>query len=653
LITAFQLVIAPLLFITLSVSAVRPKWGVLVFVFLFPLINNLPYFFQIFENIPHAPTALVLFQALFLGLLLNFALRPRSISTSFNIFYPLLLVSLLILLSWLITSLRYANFALIRVQPIIELTTNVKGTTTGGALMSTTFTTLNYISGFLLFFIVIYTCSNRKWFTRILTTLSLSALITVVFGFTQHFVSLGIGNLPSKIRWESIAALNSTFKDGNSFGAFLAAYIPLALGMLLGLKSRYRFLLIPVLGGSFVLLSHTGLISGIISTSLALMLFMTLMGAKLLLKHKRKSYHPLKTTAAAGLILLIFSGTLVSVAYLSRDTSAFNKLKKRIGYLQKGESLAQLSPLKLDYYWPAALAMMRDNPVAGAGIGAYVIELSNYATLLDLPLQRDDSAENYFLQVGAELGILGLLLFLWVFWEISRHVFICVRHHRDSRGMFYIALGLASGALAMFLIFLQHTYIGSFEIKYLFWLIIGLIFGMDRLVQDKASPQRKISKTHVFAAAVLLFLFASSSVWHSSHALSLRERTQQFGLKHKFGFYREEMEKDRVFSWTQKTAGLTIHVEAPQIALQMRASHPDIGTRPVLVEFKITDDVLKNWHEYLIEIPDNYIHKDVILIISVDRIWQPYKEMESADRRKLGVAIEKIDFKGTEKWLYN
>ena len=67
LIKTFQLILMPILLAVFILATVNVQWGILFFIFSFPLINSLPYFFGIFENIPHAPTALVLFLFFFLG----------------------------------------------------------------------------------------------------------------------------------------------------------------------------------------------------------------------------------------------------------------------------------------------------------------------------------------------------------------------------------------------------------------------------------------------------------------------------------------------------------------------------------------------------------------------------------------------------------
>lgn len=161
LVKPLQITFVPILSIVLILTSIHSQWGSLFFIFTFPLINNLPYFFGISEPIPHAPTALVLFLFYFLGYLL-YNLFPRStISFKEPISKPLVLFSLAIFLSGIITFFRYANFYPFLSDYIYELITNAFGVTAGGAIMSVVFFSLNYLTEIAFFFIFLNTVKSR------------------------------------------------------------------------------------------------------------------------------------------------------------------------------------------------------------------------------------------------------------------------------------------------------------------------------------------------------------------------------------------------------------------------------------------------------------------------------------------------------------
>lgn len=143
--------------------------------------------------------------------------------------------------------------------------------------------------------------------------------------------------------------------------------------------------------------------------------------------------------------------------------------------------------------------MIKNYPLTGVGVGAYIIELPNYY-LLDKDVdkfaldsfRRINSAENYFLHLSAELGIVGFLLVSWIFFIIFRHVYrncrSLFRHDKDK----FFFLGAAAGLISLFSNLFFHSYIGNFETKYMFWLLAGLVIVWGRL---EGKPQEKLIST--------------------------------------------------------------------------------------------------------------------------------------------------------------
>jgi len=226
LVESFQAILAPVLFVVFVLTVFNIQWGVLFFVFAFPLINNLPYYFGIFEQTPHAPTALVLFLFFFLGWLVHNTLFRPELSLKNCIFKPIILFSIFMFISGIITFFRYANFYPFLSDYVYELITNVNGVTAGGAIMSSIFFSLNYLTGFAFFFILLNTAKSREFIKKVLIVLLISSFISLGFGFYQHFQDLEFGN---NIRSFEQGLVGATFKDAMSFGCFLAVVIPLIL----------------------------------------------------------------------------------------------------------------------------------------------------------------------------------------------------------------------------------------------------------------------------------------------------------------------------------------------------------------------------------------------------------------------------------------
>jgi O-antigen ligase len=102
---------------------------------------------------------------------------------------------------------------------------------------------------------------------------------------------------------------------------------------------------------------------------------------------------------------------------------------------------ANFAVLERMAHWQSALAMWTDHPWLGVGIGNYGVVYTHYALpLWAFPLGH---AHNYYLNIAAEAGVLGLLAYLllwgtaWLYaWRVAR------RSSRLSGWHWAIALGV-------------------------------------------------------------------------------------------------------------------------------------------------------------------------------------------------------------------
>jgi len=652
LVKNFQIILIPILFVIFVLTAINIRWGSLFFIFAFPLINSLPYFFGIFGDIPHAPTALTLFLFFLLGWLVHNSFFRLGLSLKHLIYKPIILISILIVISGIITSLRYANFFPFLSDNIYELITNVNGVTAGGAIMSNVFGLLNYLTGFVLFFIFVNTSKSKEFVKRILILLLVSTLISIAFGFFQHFIDINLGNTPILA---NKAMVNATFKDSLSFGAYLAVLTPVLLSMIFAFKGLVRIFSSLGLISAVFILPYTGSKSGLIGMLISILFFlMFLLVIKINLK-KSGSISVKKVVISVSVILLII--IIISTIFLSSKESALYKRFKKIKNTYKTEGLESILGIRWHNRWKMAAYMARDYPLSGVGIGAYIIELPNYAEISRTPLIKTDSAENYFLQVGSELGILALFFLLWIFLEIIKHIKKILKNYEYLNRWRYIQIGLSCGVISLLMIFFVHTFIGSYEIKYTFWLLVALIFCLGR---SEKEPEEKLffSRNFKIVGLVLIVLFGGVHLWNSTHSLSLKSRTEQFGLKQDFGLDKIEKTNDgREFRWTREYGGLTIKVGNPVIEIPLLASHPDIKENPVKVKIYLIKDFFKQkrlldeiiltknrWGTYEYHIPEE-VNQEVILLFKVSRTWNPLKTLGTPDPRNLGVAVGKIRFK--------
>lgn len=653
LIKAFQFMLIPILSVAIVLTAVNVRIGTLFFVFFFPLINILPYFFGIYENIPHAPTALVLFLFYFLGWLIHQVVFPSRLSFEYPIFKPLMFFSILIVISGIITFLRYTHFFPFVNEHVYELITNVNGVTTGGAITGIIFNSLNYLTGFFLFFVILNTVNSKRYVKKIIIVLFISTIISFSFGFIQYFIDLGFGNTSLRMLLRTV---NATFKDPNSFGVFLAAIVPVLLGMIFFLKMWWKLLPMIVLLSAFFLLPQTGSLSGLFGVFVSFFIF-SLFLLKITLDLKSANPRAFKKYVALIVVFLLVIGIGISGFLIFNNSISFDRLTKRIEFIKKEKSWDLFSSRRVSYFWNLAGRMIKDYPISGVGIGAYIIELPNYAEIYQKEWRLTDSAENYFFQVGSELGLMGLFLSLWIFLEIFRKIGVILKELLQSEKWKYVIMGISTGILMFFLSFQVHTYIGSFEIKYMFWLFVALIFYLGK---ESGVVEKKIRITNKIKIIgwAMIFLFSGVLLWNSTHSLSLKSRTEQFDFKQEFGFsHLEKTTAGEEFRWSEKYAGTTIKIERPVIKVPLLASHPDIQERPVKVRIYLVKDFFHKrkqldeieisqsiWKIYEYDLPGE-LSQEVLLLFEVSRTWNPLKETGTQDPRNLGIAVGKITSK--------
>lgn len=701
----FQMALLPVLVGVAALTWRNFAAGTLGFLFLFPLINNLPYFFGIAEPIPHAPTALVLFLAYFLGVMFSGRSLASEAQSGRKLECALHLFLALVVVSGVVGFLRFANFWPFSGYPIYELTTNRFGVRSGGAIMSIVFSLLNYASGIAFFLIARGLLRKKDFLRKALVMLGASSLIALAFGLFQKFGHITFGNNPTSIR---LHLINGTFKDALSFGTYLSLAVPLFLGVALTYKERLSRILaaIIVLGSLFTIL-FTGSKSGLGGLAIALAAFLGLAlsrGSERAGGRRPGRAGPRVSAGAKILIGVVIAGAVAGV-FLAK-AGGLSSLKKTPMYQRLLNSRNMLN-WRVESLWKPALRMMADYPLAGVGIGSFIIEVANYSDLYQRPPDSiktgdyyvtPESAENYILQVVSELGAAGLLVWGWILVLILRQIRSGHRAVRRTAWK-YLYWG-ALCALISFAVNAQtHTFIGSYEIKYTAWLLVGLIFAVP-IVAEKAGREENKGKTAEDEGAAgaiavgqaeaentlsksasagrgaaesrhpggegwkkallpaLVLLFGVVHLWNSTHSLSLAARTKKFDLDRSFGLGRiEKGDGGREFRWIGRAAGISVTIGKPALVIPIHASHPDISKKPITVSFELIKDFFKtkkmlkevrltdqNWTD--IELPvGTKIGNDALILIKVDRTWNPLKTTGVPDPRDLGIAVGKIEFK--------
>lgn len=143
--------------------------------------------------------------------------------------------------------------------------------------------------------------------------------------------------------------------------------------------------------------------------------------------------------------------------------------------------------------WVAGLRMVVDKPVFGHGPGTFYAELGDYYGPGDarafrhagLPphLPPHENAHNYFIQLAAETGLLGLIGFLWC---VGTVMVSSLTRALSGAGLRTRLLTIGVGSYLLIAL-AQHPLVLS-EQAFLFWGYLGILEACSRLGQDSPTP---------------------------------------------------------------------------------------------------------------------------------------------------------------------
>jgi O-antigen ligase len=142
--------------------------------------------------------------------------------------------------------------------------------------------------------------------------------------------------------------------------------------------------------------------------------------------------------------------------------------------------------------WKIVSQIVEASPVLGSGPANYYWYASVYPILgWYVPF----SSHNQYLDLAAQLGLLGLALFLWFAWRTGRVAWKGARRGAFGFERAY-ALGafgglcgsLAAGALADWILpFVYNTGLRAVSSSTLFWLFLGGVMSLERLTSTVAA----------------------------------------------------------------------------------------------------------------------------------------------------------------------
>lgn len=304
------------------------------------------------------------------------------------------------------------------------------------------FKTMEYLLIFLIMADIINT--PRRVFNVICAFLS-AAFFVGLDGIYQRFAGRDLfRGFPM---FETVK-ITATFKAPNDFGTYLGTILPLPIALIFFNVMNWK-------------------------RKVGLLILSFILAACLLLTFARGAWLGFLT---GFLLLFIFAGgrrlvaALVVIALLVSLTVAFAPpmVKEQLGSLVKlGSDLSSVDRLLI---WKTGWKMFLDRPIFGHGLNTFMSVFEKYK-----PVEYKEIvyAHNCFLQMAAETGLVGLLIFLWfcvsvIFRGLSKFLLA------SNRLMKAASLGAVACVVATLANSFVETNLYSLPLAVLFWSLCGL-----------------------------------------------------------------------------------------------------------------------------------------------------------------------------------
>ena len=131
--------------------------------------------------------------------------------------------------------------------------------------------------------------------------------------------------------------------------------------------------------------------------------------------------------------------------------------------------------------WRNALNMIRHHPFLGVGVNTYTLNFEKYK-LRDASRFVSDTgwSHNSYLQMAAEIGVFGPLLFFWLIFRLFRSGLRSCRSLEDPF-LKAAALGIMGGIIAYLVNGITETALYYSKMVSLFWIQVGFLLAMPHV----------------------------------------------------------------------------------------------------------------------------------------------------------------------------
>ncbi|GAB4547418.1 MAG: hypothetical protein Fur0020_15650 [Thermodesulfovibrionia bacterium] len=308
-----------------------------------------------------------------------------------------------------------------------------------------------------------------------------------------------------------------------------------------------------------------------------------------------------------------------------------------------------------------AWRLTRLSPLSGYGPGGFQRNLHNIRFRNgDMSYFRFDNANNHYLQMSSELGLIGgganIALHL-----LPLYMVFCIRkriHDREER----VAIGFVfTTIIIMMPLFITGPHSMDASVQ---WIMVVLLSFLIVASIKYGYSFKPVNAIFVGLLSLLTILFACGTYNNAfgKEGYKERQRADWWLYKYEKNCYQEERWQKGVVRWCGKNAFLQIpikmgHPLPNRIEISLIAHNPDLDIDPLIIKYggkkgPVHETVISRRGQWItVEVPitdddifehqgpDNVLRRYLVFSLDVSRTWVPKEWGVNEDTRDLGVAV--------------
>jgi hypothetical protein len=244
-----------------------------------------------------------------------------------------------------------------------------------------------------------------------------------------------------------------------------------------------------------------------------------------------------------------------------------------------------------------AVRMLLSHPSFGVGIGQYA---QWYGAFSPPGLPDIFNAHNYLLWVSAELGLMGVAIFLWILGATLARIWSRVRVDQPN----YWFLGTLAGLVAFIITWAGGQPLEIPQVAYTFWILLGLLAGYSTDNEPAAADSLRQAPLARIALGVTILVVVGSVPFRAARAIADIDLARV-----SYGFYNSNTADNRSFRWAGPRVTFFMRRSVRAINLPLAAKLPDTphGAQvDVVLDGTATDHIMlsnREWHDVEINAP--------------------------------------------------